>query len=113
MEFLDYNAARFWFAVLQWVFTGMVALVVFWLARTRAKGQALQALNDRIDDNARRLDMLERDMRDAPGHSDFQDLRESLSGLRAEVRQMTGTMQGLGRAVDLMTEHLINKGSKG
>jgi len=109
---VDYDAARFWLGSGVLLANSALAIWAWWRSRERASSQALHELSKRIDDNSRRIDLLERDLRDAPGKEQFHDLRESLSGLRAEVRQMTGTMHGLGRAVDLMTEHLINKGSK-
>lgn len=112
MPEFDYSAARFWLGALVLVANSALAIWAWWRSREQASSRALGQLSKRIDDNSRRLDMVERDLRDAPGHSDFTALRDDLSGLRGEVRQMTGTMQGLGRAVDLMTEHLINKGTK-
>lgn len=107
---IDYEAARFWLVVVQWIVTGLVALYAWHVGRSRAGARAMDELSKRIDDNQRRIDLLERDLRDAPGKDQFHDMYESLSGLRAEVRQMTGTMHGLGRAVDLMTQHLLDRG---
>lgn len=112
MEGFDYGALRFWFTVFQWAATILVALYAWWVGRSRATSEAMAEISKRIDENSRRLELLEKDVRDAPGHTEIHALRDDVASLRADVRELNGTMRGMNRAVDLMTEHLMNKGGK-
>lgn len=109
VEQFDYSALRFWFSVFQWAVTILVALYAWWVGRSRATSEAMGELSKRIDENSRRLDGVEKDLRESPGHADMTALRDDVASLRADVRELNGTMRGMNRAVDLMTEHLMNK----
>lgn len=106
---IDYNAYRFWFAVFQWAVTILVGLYAWKVGRSRATSAAMGELSKRIDAAERRLDSVEKDISEAPGHRDMTALRDDMSSLRADVRELTGTMRGMNKAVDLMTEHLMSK----
>lgn len=112
IEAADYSALRFWFSVFQWIITILVGLYAWWVARSRATSEAMAEQSKRIDENSRRLDAVEKGLRDAPGHNDMTALRDDVASLRADVRELNGTMKGMNRAVDLMTEHLMNKGGR-
>lgn len=105
----DYSALRFWLSVVQWTATILVAMYAWWVGRSRATSEALGEMSKAIEAAHRRLEGLERDLRDAPGHKDIHRMREDLSTLRADVREMSGTLKGMNRAVDLMTEHMMAK----
>ena len=112
LEAFDYTAARFWFGFFQWLLTLAVGIWCWVISRSRASAAAMGEISKRIDENSRRLDLVEKDMRDAPGHTDITALRDDVGSLRADVRELTGTIRGMNKLVDLMNEHLMNKASK-
>lgn len=117
---LDYTALRFWFGVLQFAGTIAVGVYAWWATSAKKTTKAIQevrednqadieALGHKVTSNERRIDRLENNVDNMPDHADMDGVKSELSGLRSDVSKMLGTMQGLNRAVDLMTEHLINK----
>lgn len=110
---IDYNAGRFWFQVFTWIAAVTAAAYAWWANRNRVTTTTLNRLDKRIDEIGGRIGVVEKDMKQLPSQADIRKLHDDLSGLRADVREMSGTMRGLNRAVDLMTEHLINKGDRG
>lgn len=116
----DYSVLRFWFTVLQFAATVGVGVYAWWVARGKETKKAIDDVRDechqgidevryQVHSNDRRLDRLESKLDAKPGHDDLKNVHSELSGLRSDVSKMLGTMQGLNRAVDLMTEHMINK----
>jgi uncharacterized protein YPO0396 len=122
MPDFDYSALRFWFGVLQFAGTVAVGIYAWWVTRAKNTTKAiadvredcqadLTHLDTKITANERRIDRLENNVDNMPSHNDMDGVKSELSGLRADVREMGGTMRGLNKAVDLMTEHLMNRGS--
>lgn len=120
MPDFDYTALRFWFGVLQFLGTVAVGVYAWWVTRAKNTTKAIEQvrvdnqaeinkLAGAVTSNERRIDRLENNVDNMPDHADMDGVKSELSGLRSDVSKMLGTMQGLNRAVDLMTEHLINK----
>lgn len=109
---LDYTALRFWFAVFVLVANTAIAVWAWWQSRHRATNERIAELQRRVEQSERKHARLEQHVHAQPGHADMSAMKDELSGLRADVKEMSGTMNGLNKAVDLMTEHLLNRGSK-
>lgn len=110
---MDYGALRFWFDVVQVV--GTIAIGVYvWLAnRQRVTTQSIRQLehdvDERLDDHGTRLSRLEEEVRHLPTHNDIGGVFKRIDQIHGDLKELTGAMSGLRRAVDLINDHLLNR----
>ncbi|MES1936700.1 hypothetical protein [Salinisphaera hydrothermalis] len=62
-----------------------------------------QALNNRIE-------LLERDNHYAPTQADMTEIRNSISQMGQAMSRVDGRLEGVGRAVDIMHNHMMASG---
>lgn len=94
------------FDVFQFVCLAAIGLYTRNVNRTRAQRAEVTAL-------AQRVTILEQDVRHMPSHNDLNGISSRIEELNKSVAQMSGGLEGLRRAVDLMNEHLLNRGGRG
>lgn len=113
---MEYDALRFWFDVVQ--VAGTVAIGIYvWLAnRQRVTTQSIRALeqdvDERLDDHGTRLTRLEEEVRHLPTHDDIGGVFKRIDQIHGDLKELTGAMSGVKRAVDLINEHLLNGGRR-
>jgi len=89
----------------------MMALVggnviyTWWVNREKVTAAKFRLLEQRLVE-------VEFAARSTPLCCHHEDLDRRLTHLLGEVREMSGTLKGLNRAVDLMNEHLLNGGCR-
>lgn len=106
---MSWEAAKLAVDLLQWIATIAVGLYAWWSTRTRATSRALRGLEERLNRMDRRIDSADSAIANGPGHADMQSLRDNVATLSGDVKELTGTVRGMTRAVDLMSEHLLNR----
>jgi hypothetical protein len=104
----DYDALRFWLTALSVLVSSGAAIYAWWTARNRATSEAIQALKADLDKAEREIDRLKGKVDAMPNHRDMEDVKGELSGLRADVAKLIGSMAPLTRMTELMTEHLMS-----
>ncbi len=102
---IDYTAWRFWMDVLQMVATVLIGVYVWWTSRERVTTKRFQNQEDRIT-------VLEVTAKNAPVCKHHDQLSGRIEDIRGDLRELTGSVNGVRRAVDLMNEFLINNGAK-
>ena len=112
---IDYEALKFWLQVANLAWTVILSFLVFFANRhkvTQDKIDAVQARSTRglekvhlrVDDHERRLNCIETELRNVSDASD------EIGDLASMVSEVKGRLDGIARAVDLMNEHLMNRG---
>jgi len=103
---VDFESARFWADIGQWVFNGLVAVYLWLMHRHKATIAHIQTACRQIEEQEREIIQLKSTI---PAQSQFDQLSEQIAHLSTEVSEMKGRLDGINRAVDLMNEYLINR----
>jgi len=104
---VDFESARFWADVGQWVFNVMVGLYLWLTRRHKATLGQIEAACQQIEEQEREIIRLKAAL---PSKSQFDQLSEQIGHLSTGMSEMKGRLDGISRAVDLMNEYLINRG---
>lgn len=102
---IDYQAITFW--VNSGILLLNVVIGVFVWANRRH-----QVTDDRVQKVEERVSVVETHLPHMPTHidirNDMQAIETLLRNLRGEIGEISGRMQGVNRAVDLINQHLLN-----
>jgi len=135
---IDYFAWRFWADMGNYVATVAIGLYVWWDKRKIKTAQRFQAVEQWQARQAPRLDTLEQamnaarsmckehhaqtesidirqqqlaaDYRSLPSRADLGKLSDQVGTIGENLGRMDGRLTGIGRAVDLMNQHLLKGG---
>lgn len=102
---MDYSGLRFWLDIFQLAGICIIGVYSWWANRERVT-------NKRFERQEKRLNALESEVKRFPSHSQLKELSDRIDRLHGDMREMSGSLKGLTRSVDLMSEHLINQGGK-
>lgn len=100
---IDYDALRFWLTAGQILVTLILGLVAWWL-RQQAKTQTS------ITELEKRVVNTEQSINHMPTHSEMRDTYARIEHLHGDLKEISGKLTGLGRAVDMMNQYLIERG---
>lgn len=113
---MDYEALRFWFDVFQLLLTGVVAVYVWLTSRHRVTTSAIRKLEEdvdqRLDNQGDRLTRVEQVVESLPRHKDIGQVYDRLNALHGQLQKLTGTVGGVARQLELVNDHLLNRGGK-
>lgn len=107
MELFDYNAARFWLALVVLLANTAIALYAWWQMRQRATSAALSELDTKISRVDRRVDSVEKDLQNQPQHKDLGRIHRDMGDLAKQMSNMNGTMEAVRSQVAMMNEYLM------
>lgn len=110
---IEWEAARVLVDASQFGLTVGVGLYAWWSSRSRAAKQEIAQLSTGLNAVDRRVDGIEKDIENAPGHRDIEVVRNTVNTLSGEVRALTGSVASMTNSVNLMIEHLMNGGNRG
>lgn len=101
---IDYTAAKYWLDVAQLLGIIGVGVYTWWSNREKVTAK-------KFGDHERRLTEVETCLKHprCEYHLGFESRLDTMHG---DIRELTGGIKGLRRAVDLMNEYLINQGGK-
>jgi uncharacterized coiled-coil DUF342 family protein len=68
--------------------------------------------NGRLSESEKKIARIGAEIRNLPQHRHIMDLSARIEQLHGDVHEVSGSLRGLSRAVDLMNEFLINQGGK-
>lgn len=120
---LNYQALSFWWNV--FLTLCLVALAIYqWIrGRHQANSNDIRVLRNEIGkligdveqkqhklDN--RITAVEHDLSQQPTARDIHAIYQSIGTVHADLKQVVGSLTGLQRAVDLMNQHLIERGGR-
>ena len=133
----DYYAWRIWLDAAQMVGTLAIGAYVWWTNRKkviakrfvglekdmsdRATTNALESMKKELVANCKdhwlrtaatelAITRIDEELKHVPGKADIDDLHSRITDVLSRVSTMDGRLQGIGRAVDLINTHLIDKG---
>lgn len=107
---MDYDSARFWADIGQWVFNAIVAGYLWVNQRRQATTTQIENAYKQIAVNEKDIVRLRADFNALPNRGEFIELGKEIRALTGELSETKGRLSGINRAVDLINEHLINKG---
>ena len=118
MKPIDWDAARFWLDVAQWLFIGLLAIWGYLRTKDTDNAQALKALYERFEafmNNTReaneaqnnRLTALEKSIEHLPTQGEIADLREDVAATKAQVEGMSHSLSRVEHQTTLIHEHLL------
>ena len=99
---MDFDALQFSFDLFQFVLLGGIGIYTWRANRDRAQQEEVEAI-------AQRVTVIEQDIKHMPGHDHLQALSARMEDLHRDVANISGGMEGIRRAVDLINEHLLNR----
>ena len=102
-EGIDYGAYKLWIGIAQWIFN-MIVAGYLWVSRKHGADLGQIKTNERmILDLKTRFECM-------PTERQIEVLANEMRSLTKELSETKGRLNGINRAVDLINEHLINKG---
>lgn len=95
--------------ILQTLFMAGVTVWLYWRQRHAARKQEV---DEKISAMQQRVTAVEQDMRHAPTDKDLRDLSRHVEEVHGDLKELSGTIKGLARAVDLINTHLLDQKNK-
>ncbi|SFT73987.1 hypothetical protein [Halomonas saccharevitans] len=108
-ESIDWTMARFFFDLVQVAGLVGVSVYAWWVNRTRATGQAIGEINERVDELERRVDGVDHDLRHRPGTKELRDLWRKLDETNQGLAHAASTNEALGKQLSLVHQHLLEQ----
>lgn len=111
---LDYKALAFWLQLIQAVVTGLVFLYVWLTNRQKVNASAIETLRDdlsrQINDLDDRVIRVEKDVEHLPTHEDMAGLHTRVNEANDNIKEMRGQLSQMNHTLQLINDHLLNKG---
>lgn len=102
MDVINWDAAKFWLDVGQWVVTIAIGIAV-WIRTGRNQNRnAIDALDQQQDALERRVLTVENHLKHAPTHEDITKVREEIAGMQSALNTNTSMVQRV-------HDYLLNK----
>lgn len=101
---MDYPAWKFWIDAAQLGGLCAIGIYTWWTNREKVT-------NRRFQDHEDRIIVLEITAKNAPVCQHHGELAHRIEDIHGDLRELSGSVNGVKRAVDLMNEFLINQGS--
>ncbi|MBN2060715.1 MAG: DUF2730 family protein [Deltaproteobacteria bacterium] len=108
---MNYASMQFWLGIAQWAFNIIVALYLWINRKHQATMKRIESASDQVSKNEKDIIRLKAELKNLPSQAQFSDLSKEIRSLTKELSETKGRLQGINRAVDLINEHLINKGN--
>lgn len=110
---MEWQAIKVVFDITQFLVIGGVSFYVYLTRRQQVTADRLQAFKDEVAQSlngfGQRLTHLEGEVAHMPGHADLERIGARLAELHGAIEKVGGRLDGIGRAVDLMNRHLLDK----
>jgi hypothetical protein len=116
---LDYNAAKFWLDVAQWLFIGGLAVWAYLRGKDSDNKLAIKAVADELaefiaqsrlanDDQNHRLTTLQEKVNHLPTEQDLTHLSNDMSSVKAQINGMASLLSRVEHQTNLIHDHLLN-----
>lgn len=89
------------------VFTIAGGIYAAFLAIRKKMQAQLDELHANSQEMSNRIALLERDNHYSPTQTDMTDIRNSIGRVHQELSRLDGRLEGVGRAVDIMHQHMM------
>lgn len=97
---IDYSALKFWFDAAQYLITVAIAVYVWLSNRVNARSKDVEEMGNRVT----KLEV------GSISHTDLGAVYDRINVVSQQMSNMSGTMDGIKGAVDMIQEHLLNNG---
>lgn len=105
MPEINYEAWKFWIAVVVMLFNIAAWIWIFWDRKNRAT-------NSRVENVEKKVEGVEKDIVEIKTLVNVLPNQKSIEDLNKNISELKGRFDGVNRAVDLINQHLINQGGK-
>lgn len=105
---MDIGVARFGWDVLQTIITAVIAVYVWWTARSAATKQAIDQVDDRVDRVVSRLDRVEHTLEHQPDYGDLDALRADLAQTNRNLAEVSAQLQGANNLLNRLHDYLLH-----
>ena len=106
---IDYPAWKFWFDVVQYLITIIVAVYVWTSNRAHARKKDMDSVKEVVVGIGTRVTKLETG---AISKDDLAAVYNRVNAISDQVSNLSGKMDGIGKSVDMIQEYLLNNGGK-
>lgn len=111
---VDYDAAKFWLAVMNFAVTLLVGIYVWSSNRHRVTneriGELEKGIDVRLDAHDSRLATLEGQVRAAPTHTDLAEIHEKINRVAQCSARMEGELKSQSDLLRLILDKIAGKG---
>ncbi len=105
--------ARVLLDAFQFLAISAVGIYAHVMSRGRATEKKVEdsaeALRKSLTDHETRISGLQADVKQMPSQIDIRELHSRLGQLHGDIQQVNGRLEGIGRAVDLVNQHLLSQ----
>ncbi len=106
---MDLSAARFGWDILQTIITAIIAIYVWWTARTAATKQSIDGVDERVDQVVSRLDRVEHTLEHRPDYGDLEALRQDLAKTNQNLAQVGAQLQNANHLLNRLHDYLLQE----
>lgn len=103
---MDYEAAKFWFDILQTIVMGAISIWVY-VANRRAAHKT--EVNERLQEIGDRMTVAEQKIVHAPDDTDLERIYDRMNQVSGEVKGLVGEFQAVRRTLELMHQHMLSR----
>lgn len=101
---MDLQALYYAVSILSLMVSGGAAFFVWYLTRSQARRDEIEAL-------ALRVQKVETGLHHAPSQQQIEQIHRDIAELSGNIRELSGGMQGLKAGMDIIHQHLLARGS--
>lgn len=109
---MDADWAKVWVDLLEFFVIGAVAIYAHVQGRGRVSEEKMAAEVQRVDESLKThgsdIAGIKEAIRQAPTHGDIEGLGRRIGELHGDIQKVDGRLEGIGRAVDLINQHLLS-----
>lgn len=109
---MDWDAAKVVVDVAEFLLVGAVGLYAHINTRGRVTEDAMRKEVARVDgvlkEQSAEIATVRENQRVAPTHNDIEELGRRLGELHGDIQKVDGRLEGIGRSVDLINQHLLS-----
>ena len=106
----DNDTVRTLISAVSFIVALVAGLYSWFVARNKQTQRQIDELVELNRTLAGRVAVIERDAYHAPGQGDMTVIRDSIGRLHQEISRLDGRLEGVGRAVDIMHQHMMSSG---
>jgi hypothetical protein len=119
-EWIDYDKAKFWLNLAQWVFMGAMGVWVYLRTKDNDNAKAVKAVADELAEfiklsgvsNARqndRITVLEESVKHMPTDQEVQQIANDVSSMKSRLEGQSQLLSRVERQTNLIHEHLLKQ----
>ncbi|MDO0944643.1 DUF2730 family protein [Chromohalobacter israelensis] len=109
MESINWDAAKVFSDLGQWLIMGAFAIYAWWSRRNSDNGKTLNGINNRIDGLDKHLAQVEQTIKHRPRHDDLDKLRTEMTHTNRELAEVSSQLKSTTALLNRLHDYLLQE----